>query len=257
MIASSAIIDPKAKIAANVKIGNYSIIGANVEINSGTEIGSHVVIKGPTKIGKNNKIYQFASIGEDPQDRKYSGEPSTLIIGDNNSFREFCTIHRGTEQGGGKTVIGNDNLFMNYTHVAHDCIIGNHVTFSNNASVAGHVLVDDHASLGGFVIVRQFCLIGKYSFAAGGSVVTKDILPFVMVSGYPAEAHGLNSIGLERHGFSPEAINELRRAYKIIFRKNLTMAETLNELTHLSDNPTDEVMALIEFLKNSSRGIVR
>lgn len=256
MIDKHAIIDPKAKVAANVTIGAFSIIGPNVEINEGTWIGPHVVIQGPTTIGRDNKIFQFASIGEATQDKKYNGEPTRLEIGDRNIFRECCTIHRGTVQGGGVTQIGNDNLFMNYTHVAHDCILGNHITFSNNASLAGHVKVDDFASLGGFVGVHQFCTIGAHSFAAGGAIIVRDVPPFVLVSGYPAEPHGLNTVGLERRGFGVSTIAALRRAYKIIFRQSLTIQEAINELKNMVAE-TPEVEMLINFLGNSSRGIVR
>lgn len=256
MIDKHAIIDPTAKIAANVHIGPFSIIGPNVEIEEGTWIGPHVVIQGPTSIGRDNKIYQFASIGEATQDKKYKGEPTRLEIGDRNIFRECCTIHRGTVQGGGVTRIGHDNLFMNYTHVAHDCVLGNHITFSNNASLAGHVKVDDFASLGGFVGVHQFCTIGAHSFAAGGAIVVRDVPPFILVSGYPAEPHGLNTVGLERRGFGATTIAALRRAYKIIFRQSLTIQEAISELKNMVAE-TPEVDLLIDFLSNSSRGIVR
>lgn len=256
MISNQAIIDPSAKIGANVSIGPFSIIGANVEIGADTVVGSHVVIKGPTKIGRNNKFYQFSSIGEDCQDKKYHGEDTRLDIGDNNSFREGCTVHRGTVQGGGVTTIGNDNLFMVNTHVAHDCIIGNNVVFSNNASIAGHVRVDDFASLGGFVGVHQFCVIGAHSFIAGGSIILKDVVPFVIVSGYPAQAHGLNTIGLTRREFSAEAINILKQAYKIVFRTSATVKDAISKLSLLAADSA-ELSLLTNFLQQSTRGIVR
>jgi UDP-N-acetylglucosamine acyltransferase len=251
-----ALIDPSASIAENVHIGPWSIIGPNVEIGEGTWIGPHVVIQGPTRIGKENKIFQFASIGEAPQDKKYNGEPTKLEIGDRNVFRECTTIHRGTMQGHGITQIGSDNLFMAYTHVAHDCKIGNHVIFSNNASVAGHVVIDDYACLGGMVGVHQFCAIGAHSFAAGGAIIFKDVPPFVMVSGYPAEAHGLNTVGLDRRGYDQNTIAALKRAYKIIFRQSLTMQEALRELQEMVDE-FPPVKLLSDFLAKTSRGIVR
>ncbi len=256
MISNHAIIDPKASIASNVEIGPWTSIGPDVEIGEGTKIGSHVVIKGPTRIGKDNQIFQFASIGEAPQDKKYHGEPTVLEIGDRNIFRECCTIHRGTLQGTKITRIGNDNLFMAYTHVAHDCIVGNHVVFANNASIAGHVRVEDYACLGGMVGVHQFCAIGAHSFAAGGAVILKDVPPFVMASGHPAEARGLNSVGMERRGYTPATIAGLRRAYKILFRQSLTLQNALLELNKLVEE-TPDVQFLINFLATSTRGIIR
>lgn len=256
MISKHALVDPKAKIAANVEIGPWTIIGPDVVIEEGTWVASHVVIKGPTHIGRNNQIFQFATIGEDSPDKKYGGEPTRLEIGDRNIFRECCTIHRGTVQGGGVTKIGNDNLFMAYTHVAHDCTIGNQVVFSNNASVAGHVRVDDYAYLGGMAGMHQFCSIGAHGFAAGGAIILKDIPPFVMVAGHPAEAHGLNTVGLERRGFSPATIAALKRAYKIVFRQSLTIQDAIAELNTMTLE-TPDIQTLIDFLTNSSRGIVR
>lgn len=256
MIHDLACVSERAKVHPSAEIGPWTFIGPDVEIGEECVIASHVVIKGPTKIGKNNKIYQFASIGEVPQDKKFHGENSSLVIGDHNTFRECCTIHRGTEQGGGVTRIGNDNLFMAYSHVAHDCVIKNHVVFSNNASIAGHVVVEDHASLGGLVGVHQFCLIGAHSFAAGGAIIYKDVPPFVTVSGYPAKTNGLNSVGLERRGYSLETVQNLRQAYKIVFRKNFTVKEAISELEALvQDCP--EVQMMIDFLVKSTRGIVR
>lgn len=256
MIDKHAIVDPTAKIAPNVVVGPWTLIGPDVEIEEGTWIASHVVIRGPTRIGRENKIYQFATIGEDSPDKKYSGERTYLEIGDRNVFRESCTIHRGTAQGGGITKIGNDNLFMAYTHVAHDCTVGNQVVFSNNASVAGHVKVEDYVCLGGMVGVHQFCAIGAHSFAAAGSIILKDVPPFVMVSGYPAEAHGLNTVGLERRGYNANTIAALKRAYKIIFRQTLTLQEAMNELKTMTAEYVD-TQILIDFLSNSTRGIVR
>lgn len=256
MISKQAVVDPSAKIDSSVTIGPFSVIGANVEIAAGTVVGPHVVINGPTKVGKNNRFYQFSSIGEDCQDKKYHGEDTRLDLGDDNIFREGCTVHRGTVQGGGVTSIGNNNLFMVNTHVAHDCIIGNNVIFSNNASVAGHVRVDDYANLGGFVGVHQFCAIGAYSFAAGGSIILKDVAPFVIVSGHPAQVHGLNTVGLTRREFSVEAINALKQAYKIVFRTSPTVGDAIAQLSSLVDS-FKEVALLRDFLEQSTRGIVR
>ena len=256
MIDKTAQIDPTAQIDSGVHIGPWTWIGPFVEIGAGSWIGPHVVINGPTKIGRENKIYQFASIGEASQDKKYKGETTRLEIGDRNTFRECCTVHRGTFQGGGVTRIGHDNLFMAYTHVAHDCMIGDEVIFSNNASVAGHVTVGNYASLGGFAGVHQFCSVGAYSFIAAGSIVFKDIPPFIMASGYPAGACGLNAVGLERRGFSPETLAALKRAYKIVFRQSFTSEEAIEALEVLIKE-TPEVQLLIDFLAHSSRGIVR
>ncbi len=256
MISKQAVIDPTAKIAADVTIGPFTVIGPNVVIGSGSVIGPNVVINGPTVIGKNNKIYQFSSVGEDCQDKKYFGEDTRLEIGDNNIFREGCSIHRGTMQGGGVTTIGNDNLFMVNTHVAHDCMIGNHVVFSNGASIAGHVQVQDYASLGGLVGVHQFCIIGAYSFAAGGSIIIKDVLPFVTVQGNYALVHGLNTVGLARREFSVDVIASLKKAYKIIFRSSLTVSDAVDQLNVLIAE-CKEVAVMRDFLLQSTRGIVR
>lgn len=256
MIHKLALIDPQAKIGENVHIGPWTLIGPGVEIGDGTWVGSHVVIQGPTHIGKDNKIYQFASIGEASQDKKYKGEPTRLTIGDRNIFREACTVHRGTLHGRQQTLIGNDNLFMAYTHVAHDCIVGNHVIFSNNASIAGHVTIGDYACLGGMVGVHQFCAMGESSFAAGGAIIYKDVPPYITVSGYPAEAHGLNTVGLDRRGFNSETMSALRRAYKIIFRQSATLQEAMTELKNMMKN-IPEITSLVDFLSSSSRGIVR
>ena len=254
MIDRTAIINPTAKIAKNVHIGPYTIIGPHVEIGEGTWIGPHVVINGPTVIGRENQIFQFASIGEVPQDLKFKGEPTRLEIGDRNIIREFCTIHRGTAQDQSITRIGHDNLFMAYVHIAHDCVIGSHVIFANNASLAGHVIVEDYVNFGGFSGVFQFCRVGSHSFIATNSVVIKDIPPYVKVSGYYAKPYGLNTIGLERRGFSKETIQELKRAYKVIYRQGLTVAHAVSALQGM-DCP--EVAPLIEFITSSKVGIVR
>jgi UDP-N-acetylglucosamine acyltransferase len=254
MIDKTAIIDPTAKIADNVHVGPYSVIGADVEIGEGTWIGPHVVIKGPTKIGRNNKIHQFASVGEDPQDLKYKGEKTRLEIGDNNVIREFCTLNRGTVQDKGVTRIGNNNLFMSYVHIAHDCVVGNDTVFANNASLAGHVTVEDHVILGGFSGVFQFCRVGAHSFIATNSVVIKDVPPYVKVSGHYAKPFGLNTVGLQRRGFGDEIMRQLRQAYKIIYRNGLTVADAISELRKLQ---VPELLPLIEFIETSNAGIVR
>lgn len=256
VISKQAIIDPSAKLSPDVEVGPFSVIGPHVEIDSGTVIGSHVVIMGPTKIGKNNKFYQFSSIGDACQDKKYHGEDTKLVIGDDNIFREGCTIHRGTLQGGGVTTIGNDNLFMVNSHVAHDCVIGNHIIFSNNATIAGHVQVGDYATLGGFVAVHQFCLIGAHSFAGGGSMIMKDVAPFVRVFGNPAQTHGLNTVGLARREFSADLMSTLKQAYKIVFRTSVTVSDAVEKLNELGAN-CPEVMIMSDFLKKSERGITR
>lgn len=254
MIDKTAIIDPTAKIANGVHIGAYSIIGPEVEIGEGTWIGPHVVIQGPTKIGRDNKIYQFSSIGEAPQDLKFKGEKTLLVMGDRNVIREFCTFNRGTVQDNSITSIGNDNLFMAYVHVAHDCIIGNHTIFANNASLAGHVTVEDHAILSGFSGVFQFCRIGAYSFATTNSVIIKDVPPFVKVSGYYAKPFGLNTVGIQRHGFDEEAQRELRRAYKTLYRNGLTLNDALDELRKVKMPAVEQ---FVKFIEVSKAGIVR
>ncbi len=259
MIDKRAVIDTGAKIAENVTIGPFSVIGSEVEIDSGTWIGSHVVIKGPTRIGRDNKIFQFASLGDDPQDVKYHGERTLLDIGDRNTFREFCTINRGTEHGGGVTRIENDNLFLAYTHVAHDCHIHNHTIFANNASLAGHVEVEDYVVLGGFSAIYQFCRLGKHSFLSGASLVMKDVLPFVKVAVSKdtyAKPFGLNSVGLRRRGFSSETIQFLKQGYRIIYRDGLTVEEAIPKLQEMvSDCP--EIALYITFLQRSIHGILR
>ncbi len=256
MISPKAVIDPSAKLEEGVTVEPFAVIGKDVKIGSGTWVGSHAVIQGPTNIGKNNKIYQFSSIGEESQDKKYQGELTILEIGDNNIFREGCTVHRGTAHGNSATIIGNNNLFMVNTHVAHDCIVGNHVIFSNGASIAGHVVVKDHANLSGFVGVNQFCTIGEYSFAAGASIIIKDVMPFIIVSGHPAKTYGVNIVGLERNNFDPNIIKIIKQVYKIIFTTSKTIKEAIEELTPLSST-CKEVQLCIDFLQSSNRGILR
>ncbi|MGH1486279.1 MAG: acyl-ACP--UDP-N-acetylglucosamine O-acyltransferase [Cellvibrionaceae bacterium] len=256
LIHSTAIIDKSAQLADDVSVGPYSIIGPDVEIDSGCQIESHVVIKGPTKIGKHNHIYQFSSVGESTPDLKYKDEPTRLVIGDHNTIREGVTLHRGTVQDRSETTIGNHNLMMAYAHVGHDSVIGNHCILVNNAALAGHVHVGDWAILGGFTLVHQYCHIGPHCFTGMGSAIGKDIPAYMMVTGSPAEAKTINSEGLSRRGFSKEAIKSLQQAFKIIYRKNLTLNEAISELEILRAD-CEEVQVLLDSLHASNRGIVR
>ncbi len=251
-----AIIDPAAVIGADVKIGPWTIVGAGVELGEGCDVRSHVVLKGPSRIGKHNTIYQFSSVGEDTPDLKYRGEPTELIVGDHNVIREGVTIHRGTVQDQGKTIIGNRNLIMAYAHIGHDSIIGDHCILVNNASLAGHVVVGDWAILSGYSLVHQFCAIGAHSFSGFGCHISKDVPAYVTVSGSPAEAKTINVEGLKRRGFSGEAIAAIRRAYKIIYRQGLTVEEALAALRPLIDE-FPEVQLMEASLQQSQRGIVR
>ena len=256
MIDPTAVIDPGAEIAGDVTIGPYSVIGANVAIDAGTRIGSHVVIKGHTRIGRDNTFYQFASIGEDPQDKKYNGEPTLLEIGDRNTIREFVTINRGTVQDEGVTRLGDDNWIMAYVHIAHDCQIGNQTIFANNASLAGHVTVGDYVILGGFTLVHQFCSLGPHSLTAYGSGISMDVPPYVTVGGTPARPHGLNMEGLRRRGF-PETVRKvLKQAYKTLYRENRSLQDAIAELKGRVDECA-ELEVLVSFLETRSRGIVR
>lgn len=251
-----AMIDPQAKLARDVTVGPWTIIGPQVEIGSGTVIGPHVVIKGPTKIGRNNQILQFASLGEAPQSTGYKNEPTELIIGDNNIIREFCTLNRGTVEGGGATRVGHRNFLMAYVHIAHDCQVGNDIIFANNASLSGHVRVDDFCGFGGFSAVHQRCRIGSYSFISGETSIVKDIPPYVLVSGHPAKLYGLNLVGLKRRGFTDIQLVNLKHAYNIIYRKGYTIQKALSELESLlPDQP--ELQLLIDAINQSTRGIVR
>jgi len=256
MIHSTAIIDPSAIIADDVSIGPYTIIGADVEIGAGSEIGPHVVINGPTKIGASNKILQFSSIGEEPQDKKYAGEATRLEIGNNNLIRENVTINRGTVQGGGITKIGNDNWIMAYVHIAHDCIIGNENILANNASLAGHVIIDDYVILGGFTLVSQFNAMGSYSFSAMGSVISRNVPPYVLVSGHMAKPVGVNVEGLRRRQFTDVQIKNVRQAYKSIYRSGLRIEEAELKLEGMQQESA-EIDILIDYLKNQEGGIIR
>lgn len=250
----SAIIENGAKIASDVEIGPYAIVGANVEIGEGSTIGANAIISGHTTIGKRNRIFPFAAIGGQPQDKKYANEPTRLEIGDDNTIREFCTFNTGTVQDTGVTRIGHRNWFMAYVHIAHDCIVGNDTVFANNTTLAGHVEVGNHTILGGMTAVHQFCKIGAHVMTAGGSIVYKDIPPYVMAAGSPVTPHGLNSEGLKRRGFSPETLALLKRAYKTLYREGLTLQEALQKL---EAETAPEVLALAEFLRKAERGIIR
>ena len=256
MIHSTAIVDKSANIASDVTVGPYSIIGPQVEIDSGTTIGPHVVINGPTKIGRNNRIFQFASVGDEPQDKKYKGEPTRLEIGDNNVIRESCTISRGTAQDLGVTRLGSDNWIMAYVHIAHDCQIGNNTIFANSASLAGHVTVEDYAILGGFTLVHQFCKIGAHCFTAMNSVISQDVPPYLMIAGHMAKPYGLNVEGLKRRGFSSGALSALKKSYKILYRSGHSLEQAIDVLSELASQ-YPEVAQFVAFLKSVKRGIVR
>jgi len=256
LIHPTAIVDDTASVADDCEVGAYSIIGPEVELGSGTVIGPHVVIKGPTRIGANNKIFQFASVGEDPQDLKYDGERTELHIGDNNIVREYATINRGTIGGGALTKIGDHNLFMAYIHVAHDCQIGSNTVFANGASLAGHVNVGDHAILAGFACVHQFCTVGEHAFVGLNSVANRDVPPFMMVVGNYAEARGINKNGLRRRDFSDETIGALHRAYLALVRQRGDRSQAMVALQPLADEFPD-VRRFMDFIANSDRGIVR
>ena len=256
LIHSTAIVDPGAKLANRVEVGAYSVIGAHVEIGEDTRIGPHVVINGHTRIGKNNRIFQFTSLGEQPQDKKYAGEPTRLEIGDGNTIREFCTLNVGTAQDVGVTRLGNDNWLMAYVHLAHDCQVGNHTIFANNAQLAGHVQVGDYAILGGFTVVHQFCHIGAHSITAMGTILLQDLPTYVTASGNTAKPYGINSEGLKRRGFSTEAVTRIKRAYKTLYKSGLTLEQAKQALTDQSAE-APELLPLLEFLNTSTRGIVR
>lgn len=253
MLHPSAVIDPQAELDNNVSVGPFSVIGPGVRVLSGTEIGPHVVIKGETQIGHGNKIYQFASIGEDPQDQKYTGGLSRLVIGDRNHIRESCTIHRGTVQDQGITRVGDDNLFMAYTHIAHDCQIGNHTVMANAASLGGHVRLDDWVILGGFAMVRQFCQLGAHCFAAMGASIRKDVLPYMLVEGVPAKLRGVNQEGLMRRNFSNADIAVLKRAYKHIARSSLLLPELVEQLTADAEQYAI-LQPMVTFMNSERRG---
>lgn len=256
MIHPSACIDPDARIAEGVSIGAFCVIGAAVEIAAGTVIGPHVVIDGPTRIGRDNRIHAFAALGGEPQDKKYRGEPSRLEIGDRNTIREFVTFNRGTDDDCGVTRIGNDNWIMAYVHIAHDCVVGNHTVFANASSLAGHSVIDDWVILGGFTLVHQFCQIGAHAFTAMGSVVNRDVPPFVTVAGAYAQPHGVNSEGLRRREFSSDRIQTIKRAYRTLYKAGLPLALARAELAQQAEHSPD-VRVLLDFIDRSQRSLVR
>ncbi|HKY02424.1 MAG TPA: acyl-ACP--UDP-N-acetylglucosamine O-acyltransferase [Burkholderiales bacterium] len=256
MIHPTAVIHPGAKLGDNVSVGPYCVIGEHVEVGEGTWIGPHVVLDGHTRIGRDNRIFPFSSLGGEPQDKKYKGEPTALEIGDRNTIREYCTINSGTVQDAGVTRLGDDNWIMGYVHIAHDCHVGSNTIFASNAQIAGHVHVGDWAILGGMAGVHQFVKIGAHAMTGGGTILLQDIPPFVMVAGNPAAPHGINSEGLKRRGFSEEAITALRRAYKSLYRSGLGLAEAIETLS-VEYAHVPEVQVLTEFLRNAKRGIVR
>jgi len=256
MIHPTAIIAPGAQLADNLTIGPYAVIGEHVRIGEGTSIGAHAVIEGRTTIGRDNQIFQFAAIGAIPQDLKFHGEQTTLVIGDRNKIREFTTLHLGTEDGGGETRVGDDNLFMAYSHVAHDCRIDHHVILANGATLAGHVDVDHHAILGGLSAVHQFTRIGAYVMASGGSMIAQDIPPYCIAQGDRAQVVGLNLVGLKRQGFSADLLRSIKQAYKLVFRSNLKLEEAIRTI-ETSLTATPELQVFSDFLKNSVRGLAR
>jgi UDP-N-acetylglucosamine acyltransferase len=256
MIDSRAVISPQAQIGADVTIGPFSIIGADVVIGAGTWIGPHVVINGPTRLGTSNKVFQFASLGDAPQDKKYAGEPTRLEIGDRNVFRESVTVNRGTTHDQGVTRIGNDNLLMAYSHVAHDCQLGNQIVMANCATLGGHVEVGDWVTMGGLSAVHQFTKIGAYCFLAHNAAVTRDVPPYVMAVGRPAVPHSVNSVGLQRRGFTSVQIRNIRRAYKLLYRSGLKLKAAMEELEKAAVTQ-EEIRPFVEFIKRSERSIVR
>ena len=256
MIDSSAIIDPSAKLHPSVKVGPWAIIGPNVELGENTEIHAHAVITRDTIMGKNNQVHPFSVLGGDPQDLGYKGEPTQLIIGDNNIIREYVTISRGSHHDKRKTIIGNNNFILAYCHIGHDCRIGNHVLFTNNATLAGHVTVEDYAKLGAFIAVHQFCHVGSHSFITRGALVNRDVLPYTIVTSHTSETRGLNLVGLQRAGFSDDTIRQLKRAYNVIFRRGLKLEEILNELKPLAKE-SPEVSLLVNQIESSERGFIR
>lgn len=256
MIHPQAIIDPSAKIADDVCIGPFTVIGADVEIDSGTTVASHVVINGPSKIGKDNRIFQFASVGEMPQDLKFNNDPTELVIGDRNTIREYVTLHRGTPGGGNVTRIGNDNLFMASSHVAHDCILGNHIILANATALAGHVVVEDHAILGGYTTVHQFTRIGTHAFTGFSTAIDRDVLPFFTVAGNRARAVGINKEGLKRRSFSTETIRALQEAFKLLIKSSCSHKVALEKVAELAEKD-ENVRKMLDFLDASERGWIR
>ncbi|MFZ5471118.1 MAG: acyl-ACP--UDP-N-acetylglucosamine O-acyltransferase [Myxococcota bacterium] len=253
---STAVVHPEAKLHETVEVGPFAVIGPKVKVGADTKVGPHAVIEGDTTIGERNRVFQFASVGAIPQDLKYAGEDTQLVIGNDNTIREFATLHIGTAGGGGVTRIGNGNLFMAYSHVAHDCVVGNGCILANSAALAGHVEVGDHVILGGLSAVHQFTRIGKHAFIAGGSMVAMDVPPYCTAQGDRAELAGLNTIGLTRHGFSEDQVRRVKDAYKILFRSKLGLNEALSKL-RAEHGGHPEIELLLDFVASSKRGITR
>ncbi len=256
MIDPHALVSPQARLAADVTVGPFTVIGPNVEIGARTIVGPHVVINGPTRIGEDNHFFQFASIGDAPQDKKYKGEPTRLEIGHRNVFRESCTVNRGTAHGEGLTRIGDDNLFMAYSHVAHDCSVGDKAIFANCAALAGHVEIGDWVILGGLTAVHQFVKIGAHAFLAGGAIVQRDVPPYVMVAGNPAKPHSVNSEGLKRRGFDEQQVKNIRDAYRVLYRSDLRLVDAMEKLKPIAATRS-EIRAFVDFIGSSTRSIVR
>jgi UDP-N-acetylglucosamine acyltransferase len=256
MIHPTAVISDSATIADDVEIGPFTIIGDHVDIGGGTRIESHVVVKGPTKIGRNNHIYQFASIGDDPQDKKYANEPTRLTIGNRNTIREYCTISRGTIQDDGNTIIGDDNWIMAYCHIAHDCVVGNQIIMANGATLAGHVHLGDWVICGGHSGIHQFCKIGAHVFVGMYTVINRDVPAYILVSGQPAVPKGINSEGLKRRDFSTDQIRNIKNAYRLLYRKGLKLTEAIEQIELVLSEQL-ELLPLLESLRSSQRGIIR
>lgn len=256
MIHATALVDPAAKLGTGVSIGPYSIVGADVQIGDRTTIGPHVVIEGITRIGCDNRIFQFASLGAEPQDKKFSGERSELVIGDRNVIREFTTFNRGTGEGGGATRIGDDNWLMAYVHIAHDCQVGNQVVFANNSTLAGHVEIGDFVILGGFTGIHQFCKVGAHAFAGMGSLINADVPPFVIVAGNYAKPRGINSEGLKRRGFDATRIAAIKRAYRTVYVAGKPLSEARERLAEQATT-SDDVAGMLDFIERSERSLVR
>jgi UDP-N-acetylglucosamine acyltransferase len=251
-----AVIDPSAKLADDVEVGAFTVIGANVEIGPGCWIGPHAVIQGPTRIGARNRVFQFASLGDAPQDKKYKGEPTRLEVGDDNVFREFVTVNRGTTHDKGITRIGSDNLFMAYSHVAHDCRVGSHCVLANVATLGGHVELDDWVIMGGLSAIHQFTKVGAHAFIANNAAVTRDVPPYVMAVGQPAEPHSINATGLSRRGFTPEQVRNIKNAYRTLYRSDLKLADAVTRLEEAA-RTQPELRIFVDFISRSTRSLIR
>lgn len=251
-----AVVAPTAKLGEGVEVGPFAIIGPDVEIGVGTIVGPHAVVTGWTKLGSHNRIFQFASIGDAPQDKKYAGEPTRVEIGDRNVFREYVTVNRGTTHDQGITRVGSDNLFMASSHIAHDCIVGSHCVFANLATLGGHVEVDDHVILAGFTGVHQFCKIGAHAFIANNTAVTRDVPPYVMAVGHPAVPHSINATGLSRRGFTPEQVRNIKNAYRTLYRMDLPLEAAMEKLREAAKTQA-EIVPFVEFVARSTRSLIR